>query len=332
MGENAEVTGRGTRWVTVVGLLLFLVWSNSFVAASYLLGGERGGARFDGIGLTVARFAPIVPICLFWSFVVRRRESLALLRRFPWRAPIAGALSVPAYNLALFSGQQLGVPAPVASLTTALMPLMMMLLAAVFLGERLDARKGIAFSVALVGLMLIAASRVGGAAGEGPVSALHYAALIGLVALAPLSWSVYSILSKPVAGIAAPLDWTFLTVGLGGLPLLLLLPWRGGPELARLDLPGWSALLYLSLLCTVIGYAVWSWLLGRLPASTAGFLTFLNPPLTLLSKLLLALLLPTVFIWSMHLLELLGAALALTGLALVLAPGWMASRRSPLAA
>lgn len=322
------MTERGAGWMTAVGLVLFLVWSNSFVAASFLLGGERGEARFDGIGLTVARFAPIVPLCLAWSFVVRRRASVALLRRFPWRAPLAGLLAAPAYNLALFSGQQLGVPAPVASLTTALMPLMMMLLAALFLGERIDARKGIAFSIALVGLMLIAASRAGGeAAAGGPASALRYAALIGLVALAPFSWSVYSILSKPVAAIAAPMDWTFLTIGLGGLPLLLLLPWRGGPEMARLDLSGWSALLYLSLLCTVIGYAVWSWLLGRLPASTAGFLTFLNPPLTLLSKLLLSLLLPAVFVWSMQPLELLGAALALVGLGLVLAPGWVATRR-----
>ena len=111
-------------------------------------------ARFDAVSLSIARFVPVVPFCLAWVLVARRRQALALLRRFPVRAPIAGLLSVPAYNLALYSGQQRGVPAPVASLTTALMPFAVMLLAALFLGEALSWRKGAAFALALAGLAL----------------------------------------------------------------------------------------------------------------------------------------------------------------------------------
>ena len=83
---------------------------------------------------------------------------------------------------------------------------------------------------------------------------------------------------------------------------------------------GWAALLYLSILCTLAGYAVWTWLLRHLPASTVGFTVFLNPPLTAVSKLALALLLPAVFVWRMEPLEWLGGALSLAGLALALAP------------
>lgn len=305
-----------------VGVALFLVWSNSFVAASFLLGGERGAARFDAVSLSIARFVPVVPFCLGWVLLVRRRQAMALLRRFPVRAPIAGLLSVPAYNLALYSGQQRGVPAPVASLTTALMPFAVMLLAALFLGEALSWRKGAAFALALSGMTLIATSRGGGAGGAagGPASVGEYAALLALTALAPLAWAIYSILSKPVAGVASPLDWTFLTLALGGLPLMAALPFRGARELAALDAAGWGALLFLSVLCTIVGYAVWSWLLRHLPASSVGFFSFLNPPLTALSKYLLALALPTAFVWTLVPLELAGAALALAGLALVLAP------------
>ena len=303
-----------------VGVALFLVWSNSFVAASYLLGGERGGARFDAVSLSIARFAPILPFCLLWSFAVRRRESLALLRRFPVRAAMSGLLSVPGYNLALYTGQQRGVPAPVASLVTALVPLFLMLLAAVFLAEPLTLRKGIAFSISLAGLATIALSHheTGGAAG--PRSAAGYAALLGVTALAPLCWSIHSILSKPVADVASPLDWTFLTLSLGSLPLVAALPLHGARELAALDAAGWGALLFLSILCTVVGYAVWSWLLRRLPASSVGFFTFLNPPLTALSKFALAALVPATFVWELVPLELAGAGLALAGLALALAP------------
>lgn len=323
------MSGRGSAWAVLVGVALFLVWSNSFVAASFLLGGERGAPRFDAVSLSIARFVPVVPLCLGWVLLVRRRQAILLLRRFPVRAPVAGLLSVPAYNLALYSGQQRGVPAPVASLTTALMPLAVMLLAALFLGEALSWRKGAAFALALSGMALIATSRDGGAgvAAGGPASVGEYAALLALTALAPLSWAIYSILSKPVAGVASPLDWTFLTLALGGLPLMAALPFRGAREMAALDAAGWSALLFLSVLCTIVGYAVWSWLLRHLPASSVGFFSFLNPPLTALSKYLLALALPAAFAWTLVPLELAGAALALAGLALVLVP--VGGRRGP---
>lgn len=327
---GGAVRRRGTAWAMAVGVVLFLVWSNSFVAASFLLGGERGAARFDAVSLSIARFVPVVPFCLAWVLVARRRQSLALLRRFPVRAPVAGLLSVPAYNLALYSGQQRGVPAPVASLTTALMPLAVMLLAALFLGEALRWRKGMAFALALSGLALIATSRGGGAsAAGGPDSTREYAALLALTALAPVSWAIYSILSKPVAGVASPLDWTFLTIALGSLPLVAALPFRGAAELAALDAAGWGALLFLSVLCTIGGYAVWSWLLRHLPASSVGFFSFLNPPLTALSKYLLALALPSAFVWTLVPLELAGAALALAGLALVLLPAGGARGSAP---
>jgi O-acetylserine/cysteine efflux transporter len=312
---------RGRGWVLAAGVGLFLVWSNSFVAASFLLGGERSAARLDALGVTLARFLPILPFTLGW-LLVRRRQSLALLGRFPGRALAAGLLGVPAYNLALYAGQQLGVPPPVASLATALTPLFVMLLAAAALGEPLTLRNGIAFAIALAGLVLIAASRTAGdaAAGGGPATAAAYGALLALVAVAPLSWGIYSILSKPVAAVATALDWTMLTVSLGTLPLVALLPLRSA-RLAALDLPGWGAALYLAIPCTLVGYAVWSWLLRRLPAVTVGFFTFLNPPLTAVSTLALAFLFPATFLWRMRALEILGAALALAGLALALLPG-----------
>ena len=70
----------------------------------------------------------------------------------------------------------------------------------------------------------------------------------------------------------------------------------GGPMLA-LDATGWTAVLYLSVLCPLLGYWIWTWLLRHLPASTLGFTVFFNPPLTTTSKMLLSLLFPAVFIW-----------------------------------
>ena len=55
-GRSASVPG----WLLAATALgLFLLWSNSFIAISYLLGADGAPARFDWVGLTVARFTPI---------------------------------------------------------------------------------------------------------------------------------------------------------------------------------------------------------------------------------------------------------------------------------
>lgn len=301
---------------------LFLVWSNSFVAASYLLGGEGRPAQLDWVTLSIARFVPVAPIALAWCVLFRRRESLGLLRRHPLRLIACGLLGAPAYNLALYYGQQHGVPPPVASLTTALLPLFVIVLAALLLGEALTRRRTLAFGVAVLGLTVIALSR--GEAG----SAAGYGRVLAVTALAPLSWSLYTILAKPVmAKRESVLVWTYLGIAIGSVPLLLALPFTGLERIRDLSLDGWAALLYLSILCTLGGYAVWTWLLRHLPASTVGFTVFLNPPLTTVSKLALALILPSYFVWRLDLLEWLGGALALAGLALAVLPAAGGGRR-----
>jgi len=260
--------------------------------------------------LSVARFAPAAPLCALYCLTLKRRESIDILKTHWPRIATSGLLAVPFYNLPLYFGQQHGVPAPVASLTTALLPLFVLILAALFLGERLTCRRLVAFGIALVGLVLIGLSR--------PSSDLPggYGSVLMITALAPFSWSVYSILSKPVSKQVPPLLWTYLCIIVGSLPLLVLLPWAGGPEILALTSSGWLALLHLSLLCTVLGYAVWTWLLGRLPASVVGFTAFLNPPMTTASKIVLAVLWPTLFTLRMSPLEWLGGGLALSGLIL----------------
>ena len=302
-------------WVLVLTtLLLFTFWSNSFIAISYLLGSEEVASRFDWIGLTVARFLPAGLICALYSFGVRGAESLVIVRRYWPRLVLCGALAVPGYNLPLYLAQQRGVPAPIASLTTALVPLFVLILAALFLGERPHRRGMLGFAVAFAGMLVVSIAR----RGEGGSA---YPLLIALAALAPLSWSIYSVLSKPLAGRVSPVLWTYLATTAGGLMVLPFLPTYAWESLKRLDASGWLALTYLVLPCTVLGFALWTWLLKQLPASSVGLTVFLNPPMTTLSKYILATTLPATFVFTISGLEWLGGALALLGLTVALAPG-----------
>lgn len=100
------------RWMlSALTLGLFLIWSNSFVAIGFLLGTDQEVSRLDWLGITVARFLPVLPVVLVYCFGLHGCESLAILRAHPWRLIIDGLLAVPGYNLALAYGQQTGVPA-----------------------------------------------------------------------------------------------------------------------------------------------------------------------------------------------------------------------------
>ncbi len=300
---------RARAWgLAAVALGLFLIWSNAFVAVGFLVGSDRAAARLDWLSLTVARFLPVTVFCLVYCLGWQARASWACLRQHGGRLLACGLLSVPGYNLALYYGQQHGVPAPIASLTTALLPLLVMLMAALFLGERITTQRLAGFAVAVAGMAVVAsAPRADPAA--------PYGLMLAVTALAPLSWSLYTVLSKPVAGRVPALLWTYLSLAVGGLLLAPLVPFTW-PALVALDGPGWAAVTYLSLPSTVLGFAVWTWLLGQLPASTVGFTVFLNPPLTTVSKLLLASAAPAVFIFAVTGQELAGSAVVLVGLGL----------------
>ncbi len=299
--------------IAAAALGLFLVWSNSFVAAGWLVGAERAAAQLSALELTVARFIPVAPICGVYCLLIRRSETLAVIRAHPARVVLASLFCTPAYSFTLYWGQEHGVSAPIASVETALTPLFLMLLSAAVLGEPLSRRKVAGFVVALVGLVMIASAKwsAGGATGGGAVPVI-------VTALAPLSWALYSIVSKPVSGACSPITWSYLCILVGSLPLLAIAPFRGGPELLALDGAGLAALLYLSLGCTVLGFAVWTWLLRHLPASSVGFTVFLNPPLTTASKLTLATLLPGAFAFVILPLEWAGGAVVLLGLGIAL--------------
>ena len=302
------------RWLLLTASLgLFLIWSNSFIAIGYLLGGDRTEAQFSWVGLTVARFLLIAPICGLYCFVRRRRESLRIIRNHPTRLLASSLLAVPAYNLALYYGQEHGIPAPIASLTTALLPLFVLALARIFLHERLTPRHLLGFGVSVAGMCVVAS------AGKGTLEHA-YALLVVITALAPLSWSLYTVLIRPLAGRVDFLVWTYLSITLGSVFLLPLAPGAAWHQWKALTGPGWLALIYLSVPCTVLGFAVWTWLLRHLPASTVGLTVFLNPPLTTVSKLLLGALVPAVFVFSVTGRDVLGGLLALIGLAIAVVP------------
>jgi O-acetylserine/cysteine efflux transporter len=304
--------------VALVGatLALFLVWSNTWLVFEVLLAPKHGDPPMAWIDLLVARFVLVAPICAAYCFGLRRSESIEIVRRHPVRLLLCGLLSSPIYNGIVFYAMEHQVKGPVASLISALAPLYLVVIGAMALSERIHRAQIVGLVLGFSGVALVASTKEGSGAHGWPVA---------LLAIAPLAWAGYTALTRSVARTVSPLLWTYLVLVVGGAPMFFVLPFHGGPAMARLDADGWALLLYLVLLASVFGNAVWSWLLRHLPASTTGFTVFLNPPLTAASKAVLALVVPAAFTFSIVAQEWIGGAMALTGVAVAV----LRTRRPP---
>lgn len=280
-------------------VLLFILWSNSFHAISFM----RQHTVVGAMDLVTLRFAPVAPFCLLYCGL-RWRDCRELLRHHWLRVLLGGLLAVTGYNLPLNWGQA-RVPAGTASLLVATNPVFVYLLAVTFLDERVRLPKilGLALAFAGVyGLIEFQQGRFGDT----------YAPYALVILLAPLSWSSVTVIGKPIMARRDPLLFTMAATGIGSVPFMIALLVGAGKAhevLAGLPATGWVALLHLSLGCTILGYAIWFWALRHLSASSVAAFVFLNPPLTLLFGIVWG---TEAFHWSL----LLFGAVILAGVAL----------------
>ena len=180
----------------------------------------------------------------------------------------------PRYNLFFFHGLKT-VPSGTAALVIALNPAFTAILARLVLGEAFGLRKTLGLVLALVGVFVVI--RFGS---DRPVDWPYLSSAL-LLALAPLSWALYTVIGRRMPAAADALDTTYALLFVGGLPLVAF----ATPQLVRTLLadPGaLAAALYLALPCTLFGYAAWIWALKRLPAGEVAAFVFLNPPLATL--------------------------------------------------
>jgi drug/metabolite transporter (DMT)-like permease len=293
------------RWPFYLLLLLtFVIWSNSFLAARLLVGEEvPAGERLGPLDFVVARFLPVLLVTWPWLLATRdrRREVARLLREHAPLVVLLGLLSVWAYNLPFAFGQRL-VPPGAASLIITLSPVLTFLLAVALRQERFAAARALGLAIAFAGVWQVIVH----GAGREVRGAYVLDALV--LTLAPLSWSVYTVLGKRMLGAASPLVLTYLMLAISSLPALPFALLRPGLRAAVAQWPAqrWAAALFLGLACTMIGYWLWNVALRHLPATTVTSFVFLNPPLALLFEWLWF---GTVPSWGL----LLGGALVLAG-------------------
>ena len=282
-------------WLPLAAVACTLVfWASAFVAIRHL------GHDFSPGALSLGRLL-VGSLCL---------AAVALSRGVPrptgrelLTIAVIGVLWFGVYNVALNAGER-KVDAGTAAMLIQVSPVLIALMAALFLSERFTVPLGLGLALAFGGVALIAlATSPDGSAGKGDVLGV----LLCLVSA--VAYSISLILQKPlmVRLPAVLVTWLACTVG-----AVSCLPFAGDLLTQARDAPASSTwwLVYLGIFPTAIAFTTYAFALKHMSASNLGVTTYLVPPITIVMGLVFLGETPPTMAYAGGVLALLGVALA----------------------
>jgi drug/metabolite transporter (DMT)-like permease len=244
-------------------VVLSTIWGLAFVAIRDV---DEGG------GLSPSNFA-----MLRWSIV-----SLAFLFLYPFiakpkvkfeakdlpRLLVVSLTSVAVYHLALNTAE-VTVDASLAGLLISFGPLFIVLISAAVLREPIGRRVWLALGLALAGAVTISLPglSVGSGGLVGP----------GLVVVAALASGVFAVSSKPLVGKYGAIPVASWACFLGTAMLVPFLTPDFLSQVEGLSASAWGAVLYLSLLSTVLANVIFYTLVSGQAVSRLGVQLYLVP-------------------------------------------------------
>lgn len=270
-GSKASDSGvPGARLALLAAGITVLLWASAFV-------GIRAVAESFGPGpLTLGRV--LVGAIALGAVVAWKRPAWPAARDFRFIVGY-GVLWFAGYNLALNAAEQ-HLDAGTTALLVNIGPVLIAVLAGVFLHEGFPRALLIGSAVAMAGAAIVALGATGARAAD----------LDGvlLAILAAVFYAAGVTVQKPVLRRVNALQATFLGCSVGAIVSLPFAPalWT---EVAQASTPAILGLLYLGLFPTAIAFTTWAYALSRMPAGRLGATTYLTPLVaTLLSWLLLS--------------------------------------------
>ncbi|AEW98885.1 DMT family transporter [Streptantibioticus cattleyicolor] len=270
-------------------VLTVVTWASAFPAIRVGLDGY-GVAGLSLSRLTVASVALAIAA---GPLGVRRPRA----RDLPMIA-LCGATGMSAYQVLLNWGE-VHVPAGTASLLIAIAPVFSVLLAAVFLGERMTWAQIAGSAVAISGAAVIAVA--GGHA--------RYTTSAWVVLAAAVVQGVYHFATKPLLARYTGLEVACYAMWAGTVFLLPLLP-AMVHGFATAPVAATASTVYLGLLPSAIGFVSWGYAVARLSVASSTASLYLVPPVALV----------VAFVWLGEVpppLALVGGALGIAGVMLI---------------
>jgi drug/metabolite transporter (DMT)-like permease len=289
-------------------LLLFLVvlaWAGAFAAIKHLLQSGLAGPEVAAFRYLVA--APGFAVALAASGGLRgvKRADLA-------RIALLGLLAVGVYHVGLNEGERF-TTSGTASVIVSTAPAMTLALALALGMERFSPARTAGLVVAFAGVVIVVLL------GAGQSISFHNAKGPLIVLCAPVAWTLYNVMAKPLVARQSPIAVSSAASLAGTVLLLPLLSAHSLHTARSMDLLDWALVVYLGVLCTLAAYIAWTTALQHLDASMAMAYLYVIPVLAVgIGAVALG---EHVTVWLAA-----GTALVVGGLGLAQLPAWRPRR------
>lgn len=286
-------------WLPLAAVACTLVfWASAFVAIRHL------GQDFSPGALSLGRLL-VGSVCL--AVVALSRGVPRPTGRELGTLVVIGLLWFGLYNVALNAGEQ-RVDAGTAAMLIQLSPVLIAVLAALFLKERFTVFLAAGLALALAGVALIAFST----SPSGGVGGRDYALGVLLCLVSAVAYSISLILQKPLMARLPAVQVTWLACTVGAVSCL---PFAGDLVSQMREAPASSSwwLVYLGVFPTAIAFTTYAYALKHMSASNLGVTTYLVPPLTIVLGLVFLGETPPTMAYAGGVLALVGVALARRG-------------------
>jgi drug/metabolite transporter (DMT)-like permease len=251
--------------------LVVFVWASNTIVSKVAL------REATPVLLALCRFTIATVVFYLPVFLVMRRLGPPL-RRGDWLRLAAIGILGSSSSVLLFTIGVSTTPATYAGFILMTTPIWTALLAWLFLRERLGRVRSIGMLVAFAGAVFLVT--------QGEVEAFDSSVLVGsgFLLLAQISWSGYTLMSKPLLARRSPLLVLAASHLIAVFALWvasgLLGVWGQIGELADWSLSTWLAVAYMVVFVSAASQALYVYGLRAIPASQAISFMYLQPVFT----------------------------------------------------
>jgi len=252
-------------------LLFVFLWNSGFIGAEY-------GLPYAGPwSLLFWRYLAVTGILTLW--LVGRRRLVWPGWRMAGHTAVVGALAHAVWLGCVLVALDLGVPAGIVALVTALQPLLTGALSGPVLGERTDARQWLGLALGFVGVVVAVGARL---SADAATPALGYLIPFGSVVAITIASLMQRRWARLEASADLPLDAALFYQSAAATLALLPLAW-GAEGFAAEPAPPFLATMAWLIVAVSLGayWAMWR-LLHRDDATRVASLFYLSPPVTML--------------------------------------------------
>lgn len=219
--------------------------------------------------------AIIVSIAYFLFFIIFKKFYRKIEKQDIKYFFLMGLLNIP-LNQFLFLNALERTSAPNVALEYALTPAFVLIIARIFLNERLSKYKTIGVITAISGTILILSEK-----GFDFSSESFLGDIIGL--LASFSWAIYTIVGRKQSQKYGGIFSTGISMFTGTLlyiPIFFIL--GNTVDITNVTTTNWFQILYLALMTAGLGYAIWYYALSKTEAGKVAVFNNIQPVFTTL--------------------------------------------------